>query len=194
MSPTRRDFLQGTAAAVGAVAISGRLLKATPAPASISSSPRPMRILVLGGTGFIGPYVVRHALYRGHTVSIFNRGRSNTHLFPEVEKLVGDRDGDLESLKGKEWDAVIDNTGYVPRVVRDSAELLKDSVGRYLFTSTGSVYDMDRERIDEDSPLLSAEDPMSEDVGKYYGPLKVLCEQRSDSLRLTIVCIIIAGR
>ena len=136
-----------------------------------------MRILVLGGTGFIGPYVVRHALYRGHTVSIFNRGRSKTHLFPEVEKLVGDRDGGLDSLKGKEWDAVIDNSGYVPRHVRDSAELLKDSVGRYLFTSTRGVYDWDQERIDEDSPLLPVEDPQSEDVRRYYGPLKILCEQ-----------------
>lgn len=188
MSPTRRDFLQGTAAALGAVAVSGSLRNAAAAPISTSATPRPMRLLVLGGTGFIGPYVVRHALYRGHTVSIFTRGRSKPHLFPEVEKLVGDRDGDIESLKGKEWDAVIDNTGYVPRHVRDSAELLKDSVGRYLFTSTGAVYDLSQEKIDEDSTLLTAEDPTSlagrptagelrEDVGRNYGPLKVLCEQ-----------------
>lgn len=144
---------------------------------SLSPVPRPMRILVLGGTGFIGPYVVRHALYRGHTVSIFTRGRSNPHLFPEVEKLVGDRDGDIEALRGKEWDAVIDNTGYVPRHVRDSCELLKGSVGRYLFTSTASVYDMDRDTIDEDSPLLELEDPTSEDTGRDYGPLKTVCER-----------------
>ncbi len=176
MSPTRRDFLQGTVA-LGAVAVSGSLRNAAAAPVSTSTAPRPMRLLVLGGTGFIGPYVVRHALYRGHTVSIFTRGRSKPHLFPEIEKLVGDRDGDIESLKGKEWDAVIDNTGYVPRHVRDSAELLKDSVGRYLFTSTGGVYDLSQEKIDEDSTLLTAEDPTSEDVDEYYGPLKVLCEQ-----------------
>ena len=177
MAPTRRDFLHGTAAAIGAAAITASLRKAEATTASIARAPRPMRLLVLGGTGFIGPHVVRHALYRGHTVSIFTRGRSKPHLFPEVEKLVGDRDGDLESLRGKEWDAVIDNTGYVPRLVRDSAELLKGSVGRYLFTSTASVYDMDRDELDEDSPLLELEDPTSEDRGQYYGPLKVVCER-----------------
>jgi 2'-hydroxyisoflavone reductase len=98
-------------------------------------------------------------------------------MFPGADTLIGDRDGDLESLKGKEWDAVIDNSGYVPRHVRDSAELLKDSVGRYLFTSTGSVYRFDQDYLDEDSELLPIEDPTSEDVNRYYGPLKILCEQ-----------------
>jgi 2'-hydroxyisoflavone reductase len=136
-----------------------------------------LRLLILGGTGFIGPHMVQTALDRGHEVTIFNRGKSNPHLFPDIEKLVGDRDSDLESLKGRDWDAVIDNTGYVPRHVRDSADLLKGHVGRYLFTSTGSVYDLSQDAIDEDSRLLDIPEPESEEVNKYYGELKVLCEQ-----------------
>jgi len=135
-----------------------------------------MSILVLGDTGFIGPHMVRYATSRGHDVTLFNRGRTNTHLFPELEKLVGDRDGDLAALEGRTWDAVIDNSGYVPRHVRDTAELLRDSVGRYLFTSTGSVYSFDQDEITEDGELLPIEDPASEDVNRYYGPLKILCE------------------
>lgn len=140
-------------------------------------SVKPLKLLVLGGTGFIGPEIISHALDRGHEVTMFNRGRTGTHLFPRIERLIGDRDGQLDALKGREWDAVIDNTGYVPRLVRDSADLLKGSVGRYLFTSTGSVYDPAQEVLSEDARLLKIVDPTSEDVGKYYGQLKVLCEQ-----------------
>ncbi|MYC90056.1 MAG: NAD-dependent epimerase/dehydratase family protein, partial [Gemmatimonadetes bacterium] len=142
----------------------------------LDPSPRPLNILILGGTGFIGPHQVRYAMYRGHQVSIFNRGRSAPDLFPGVETLIGDRDGQIDALRGRTWDAVIDNSGYVPRHVRDTAELLQDSVGRYLFTSTGSVYTFDQDEITEDGELLPIEDPESEDVDRYYGPLKILCE------------------
>jgi len=150
-----------------------------------SKSKRPMKVLVLGGTGFIGPHVVRRLLSRGHEVSIFNRGRSNTDLFPEAQKLIGDRDGGLESLATGEWDAVIDNSGYVPRHVKDSAALLKGRVGRYLFTSTVAVYDFENGDSpyipkwagNEGSPLAPLAEPESEDVGKYYGALKVVCEK-----------------
>ena len=129
-----------------------------------------LRLLILGGTGFIGPHVVRHAIKRGHTVTLFNRGRTNTHLFPEVEKLVGDRDGQIDALKNRTWDVVLDNTGYVPQHVRDSAQLLKGSVGRYLFTSTRQVFaDFRAPDKKEDAP--------KENVGQSYGALKVLCEQ-----------------
>ncbi|MEE8154595.1 MAG: SDR family oxidoreductase [Phycisphaerales bacterium] len=129
-----------------------------------------LRLLILGGTGFIGPHVVRHAIERGHTVTLFNRGRTNTHLFPEVEKLLGDRDGQIDSLKNRTWDVVLDNTGYVPRQVRDSAQLLKGNVGRYLFTSTRQVFaDFRAPDKKEDAP--------KENVGQSYGALKVLCEQ-----------------
>ncbi len=137
---------------------------------------RPLNILILGGTGFIGPHQVRYAMYRGHQVSIFNRGLTAPGLFPGVETLIGDRDGQIDALRGRTWDAVIDNSGYVPRHVRDTANLLRDSVGRYLFTSTGSVYSFDQDEITEDGELLPIEDPDSEDTDRYYGPLKILCE------------------
>jgi 2'-hydroxyisoflavone reductase len=139
---------------------------------------KPLRILFIGGTGFIGPHMVRRAMSRGHTVTLFNRGRTNPGLFANVEKLVGDRDGGLGVLKGRTWDAVIDTSGYVPRVVRDSAQLLKDSVHRYLFISTGDVYrDFSTPGLDENSPLDVLSDPTSEDVSKHYGAFKVLCEK-----------------
>ena len=176
MSTTRRGFIQAGAAAMGALGL-GAMQHAAASTASKKAAGKPLSILILGGTGFIGPHMVQTALDRGHQVTIFNRGKSNTHLFPDVEKLKGDRDGDLESLKGRDWDAVIDNTGYVPRHVRDSADLLKGHTGRYLFTSTGSVYNLNQDSVDEDSKLLEVPDPESEDVSKYYGELKVLCEQ-----------------
>jgi len=141
----------------------------------------PLRILILGGTGFIGPHQVRYAISRGHTVTLFNRGRTNPGLFPEVEKLRGDRDGGLDVLRGREWDAVLDNSGYLPRLVRDSAQLLKDSVGRYLFVSSISVYDMTLgpgQDVDV-APVATMEDPTlePENLGQFYGPLKALCEE-----------------
>ena len=91
-----------------------------------------MKVLILGGTGFLGPHTVRSLLERGHEVTLFNRGKTNPHLFPELEKLKGDRDGKLDALKGRRWNAVIDTSGYVPRIVDMSAQLLKDAVDMYL--------------------------------------------------------------
>src|SRR5205809_7978293 len=99
-----------------------------------------MKLLVLGGTKFLGRHAVDAALAGGNDVTIFTRGRRNPELFPEVEHLQGDRDGDLDALKGGTWDGVVDTSGYVPRVVRQSAELLRDQVGRYVFVSSISVY------------------------------------------------------
>jgi 2'-hydroxyisoflavone reductase len=142
-----------------------------------------MKILFLGGTGFIGPYQVEAAIARGHQVTLFNRGKSNPGLFPTAEKLEGDRDGKLDALKGKTWDAVIDNSGYVPRHVRDSAQLLKGKVGQYLFISTCGIYQAfydgswPKDGTGEDAPKAPLPEAGSENVNKYYGPLKVLCEQ-----------------
>lgn len=137
-----------------------------------------LKILFIGGTGFIGPHMVRAAMARGHVPTLFHRGKTNPGLFPNVEQVLGDRDGGLAPLAGRIWDAVIDTSGFVPRVVRASAQLLKASVGQYLFISTGDVYrDFSTENMDEDAPLAILEDPKSEDAGKYYGPLKVLCER-----------------
>lgn len=146
---------------------------------SVSGSrPKPLRILILGGTQFIGIHMADIALERGHTVTLFNRGRSNPEMLPGVEKLKGDRNGDLDALKGRNWDAVIDNSGYVPRHVRMTAELLAPQVGRYLFISTISVYASFAEPNDEDSPLRTLADESIEKVdGLTYGPLKVSCER-----------------
>lgn len=137
-----------------------------------------MRLLVLGGTSFVGRHLVEAALGRGHAVTLFNRGRSHPGLFPEAEHLVGDRDGGLGVLAGGHWDAVIDTSGYVPRLVRDSARALAERVGRYVFISTISVYDDPAPGADESAPLRALEDPTVETVtGETYGALKVLCER-----------------
>ena len=188
MTPSRRHFLTTAAAGGLGYTLAARGLSAQGSagdvtaardgqPSAPTNTPRPLRILILGGTGFIGPHMVRYAQYRGHELTLFNRGRSNAELFPGIEKLVGDRNGQLDALRGRTWDAVIDNSGYVPRHVRDSADLLEGSVGRYLFTSTGSVYDFDQDELTEDAGLLPIEDPTSEDVNRHYGPLKILCEE-----------------
>lgn len=174
MSTTRRDFLQSAAAVAGGLTFAPHVPWAVPGPAAAKS----LRILILGGTGFIGPQMVEYALGRGHKLSLFNRGRSNPTLFPEAEKLEGDRNGKLDALKGKSWDVVIDNSGYVPRHVRDSAQLLKGNVGRYLFISTLSVIaDFLVKGRDENAPTAQLTEPGSEDSSKHYGPLKALCEQ-----------------
>ncbi|MDH3734732.1 MAG: NAD-dependent epimerase/dehydratase family protein, partial [Gemmatimonadota bacterium] len=176
MTVTRRDLIKTMGVAGASIALMPARTLASVRPARES-----LRILFIGGTGFIGPHMVRRAMARGHTVTLFNRGRTNTHLFPEVEKLVGDRDGGLGVLEGGEWDAVIDTSGYVPRVVRDSAELLQDSVHRYLFVSTGDAYaNFEKVGLDEDYTLDELVNPTPEDLenpGRYYGPLKVLCER-----------------
>lgn len=138
-----------------------------------------MDILLLGGPRFLGYALIEAALAGGHCVTMFNRGRTNPQLFPEVERIQGDRDGGLAPLAGRRWDVVIDTCGYVPRVVRHSAELLAPSVDRYIFVSTISVY---REPISpeaaENAPLAELADARVEEVtGETYGALKALCER-----------------
>lgn len=137
-----------------------------------------MRILLLGGTAFLGRHLVEAALERGHEVTLFNRGKTNAELFPEVEKLIGDRDGQLEELAGRKWDAVIDTSGYLPRIVRQSARLLKEMAESYCYVSSISAYaDFSAEEMDEASPLAVIEDEKSEDITAHYGALKALCER-----------------
>jgi len=149
-----------------------------------------MRILVLGGTQFLGRAVVESALARGHEPTLFNRGLTRPDLFPNVERLVGDRDGGLEPLEDGAWDAVIDTSGYVPRVVRASAELLQPRAGRYVFVSSISVYaDLSRPGVAEDAPLAEVE-TQTEDWHEAYGALKALCERAVQDVwgeRATIV-------
>lgn len=139
-----------------------------------------MHILIIGGTVFVGRHLVEQAVVRGHTVTLFNRGRSNPGLFPEVEHLVGDRSGDLHALAGRTWDAVIDTCGYHPRDVRATVQALAAHVGRYLFVSTLSVYADDAPAgVTENSPVATLASDVESAVaaGADYGPLKALCEQ-----------------
>jgi nucleoside-diphosphate-sugar epimerase len=168
----RRDFLiAGLAAAVAAPALAR------------AESPRPLRLLILGGTAFLGPHMVQAALARGHSVSLFNRGRTNPQLFPparfpKVETLRGDRDGKLDALRNRSWDAVIDNSGYLPRLVHDSVMLLHGFVPHYIFTSTIAVYaDFGNARISETDRVGRLENSAVELISRRtYGPLKAYCE------------------
>lgn len=159
-----------------------------------------MKILFLGGTGFVGRHMVSEALSRGHQVTLFTRNKTNTDIFPEAERLVGDRDGNLDALKGRLWDAVIDVNGYVPRLVSDSLKLLKGCVGHYLFISAVNACDWDegakRGYADENTPRKAIENSKSEEYwGAEYGALKALCETKveeffpnhSSILRLGVV-------
>src|SRR5881409_2856082 len=143
MSTSRRKFLKLSAIAGGTLGL--RLLPDSSALADFSGSTgkatKPMRILILGGTGFTGPFQVKYALSRGHKVTVFNRGKTHPGELPkEVEQLIGDRNGQFEALKGKRWDVCIDNPTTLPAWVRDAAQMLKGNIGRYVFISTISVY------------------------------------------------------
>jgi 2'-hydroxyisoflavone reductase len=135
-----------------------------------------MRLLVLGGTVFLGRHVVEAAIARGHQVTMFNRGQTRPELFPEVERITGDRNGDLSELRGRTWDVVFDPSAFVPRQVRSMAAALADSVGHYTFVSSISVYPVEQPDKSETAPLAMIEDPDSEDVTAGYGALKALSE------------------
>src|SRR5688572_32886256 len=142
-------------------------------PAWAARKPKPLRILILGGTRFIGLHMTALALARGHTLTFFNRGKTKTDRYPEVERIKGDRNGEIDGLKGREWDVVIDNSGYVPRHVKLSGELLAPSVKQYVFVSSISVYPDFSVPRDESSPVGKLPDETIEKVdGETYGPLK----------------------
>jgi 2'-hydroxyisoflavone reductase len=143
-----------------------------------------MKLLILGGTVFLGRAIVEAAKQRGHTLTLFNRGQSQPGLFPEVEQIHGDRDKDLSLLKGRTWDAVIDTCCYIPRHVRSSAAALCGAVGHYTFISTLSVFDdWSKFNTDENGHLGTLKDESVEEVtGETYGPLKVLCEKTVEEI------------
>jgi 2'-hydroxyisoflavone reductase len=185
MSTTRRHFIKVSAAAGATVAFVAR-----PTSLLAEAAVKPMRILILGGTGFTGPYQVRYAMSRGHKVTTFNRGKSHPNeLPPEVEQLIGDRNGKLDALKDRQWDVVIDNPTTLPAWVRDAAQILKGNVDRYVFTSTISVYEDSKKGPDENAPLqkYDGSDPYKETLEamkargfKTYGPLKALSEKEAE--------------
>src|ERR1700761_7995886 len=169
----RRQFVQ---------IISAAALAASANAVAQEKSTRPLRILVLGGTKFLGVHVVELALQRGHTVTLFNRGKTNADLFPQLEHLKGDRDAQLDSLKGHKWDAVIDDSGYFPRHVKLSAELLAPNVQRYVFISSVSAYASFAKPNTEDSPVGKLDDETVESIDNgAYGPLKALCEKAAET-------------
>lgn len=137
-----------------------------------------MHLLVIGGTHFVGRAMVEDAVARGHGVTVFHRGPAEPEGFPDVEHIHGDRDGGLDALRGRTWDAAIDTCGYRPRVVRDSAQLLIDAVALYVFVSTLSVYPDDAPAgCTEESPTHEPPFPDTEEItAESYGPLKMACE------------------
>jgi 2'-hydroxyisoflavone reductase len=138
-----------------------------------------MKFLIIGGTKFLGRHLVDVALAAGHEVTLFNRGKTNPTLFPNIETIIGDREHDIEKLSGRQWDVAIDVAGYVPRIVRLSAEALKKSVKRYIFISSISVYqDFKKVGMDETYPVAQMpEEHREENDPETYGPRKALCEQ-----------------
>jgi 2'-hydroxyisoflavone reductase len=154
----------------------------TPPPAKKPEAPKSPTLLILGGTGFLGPHIVDAARARGWTVTLFNRGKTAPEKFPDIETLLGDRDGKLDALRGRKWDAVIDTSGYVPRIVKDSATLLADNVGQYVFVSSISAYaEFATVNITETHPVATMPDPTVERVMEFYGALKALCEQAAEA-------------
>jgi 2'-hydroxyisoflavone reductase len=185
LMPDRRDFIRDAALAGGALALGVRDASALPRAA------KPLEILILGGTGLTGPYQVRYALARGHKVTVFNRGRRNDRLPAGVTELIGDRNlHQLDALKAKAWDVVIDNPTTLPFWVKDVGEMLKDSTKQYVFISTISVYDTSKPQpvVNESSPLIeyAKGDPLGvtqaelmKDIGGLYGAMKTASEREA---------------
>jgi 2'-hydroxyisoflavone reductase len=189
MPLSRRELIKLSALAAAATALP--VAAATSTAPAVTRAARPLRILILGGTGFTGPFQVNYALARGHKITLFNRGQKPSPEWSgEVEQLHGDRNtGDLKSLEGREWDVCIDNPTSLPFWVRDAGKVLKGKVGHYLFISTISVYaDGSKAGITEDAALAkyAGKDAMAEtmetlraDMGNLYGSLKTLSEQEA---------------
>jgi 2'-hydroxyisoflavone reductase len=195
MMTGRRQFLKTTAAAGGALGLglglpaAGGSQPAGPMAdprGGVSRAPKALKILILGGTGFIGPHQIRYAVERGHSVSMFTRGRKEPPLFKEVfekvEKLVGDRETDLTALEGRSWDVVIDNSGSNTEWTRASAELLKDSCGLYLYvSSTGVYYPYLTTEIGEDTRVDLVDASGGENGSAAYGVMKATSEQAAQA-------------
>jgi 2'-hydroxyisoflavone reductase len=191
MSKSRRDFLKLSALVSGSVGL-GLLPGASELLAgTVGKAVKSLRILILGGTGFTGPFQVKYALSRGHKVTVFNRGKTHPGELPkEAEQLLGDRNGQLDALKGRKWDVCIDIPTTLPVWVRDAAQILQGNVDRYVFISTISVYsDNSKPGMDESGPLAEYKgaDAMKETqqtlaASRFalYGPLKVLSEKEAE--------------
>jgi 2'-hydroxyisoflavone reductase len=194
MSTSRRNFLKLSAVAGGGIGLGlipgASAFSAAETVGSTGPAAKPLNILILGGTGFQGPQQVRYALSRGHKVTVFNRGKTHPGELPkEAEQLIGDRNGQLDALKGRKWDVVLDNPTTLPVWVRDAAQILQGNVDRYVFISTISVYsDNSKPGMDETGPLAkyTGPDAMKETQAtarsnpRLYGALKVLSEAEAE--------------
>ncbi len=198
MCTSRREFLRMSAAAASLAALGCHARRTRDSNPESESMPPSKKLLILGGTGFLGPAIVEAALARGHQLTLFNRGKTRPDLFPDIVKLRGDRDptkGDgIRALAGRQWDVVFDDCGYYPRMVTASAELLAPNVKQYVFVSSISAYaDNKKVGADERAPLATIADPTVEVMGanyENYGALKALCEQAAERAapgRVTVV-------
>src|SRR5262249_30437232 len=184
----RREFLGMSAGAMlGAGALSAR---------SADQASAPKTILMLGGTGFLGPRTVEAAIRRGHKVTLFNRGKTRPGLFPDLEKLHGDREkDDLKALAGRKWDAVVDTSANVPRWVKKAAAVLGPNIGHYVYISSISVYaDTSKPGTDESAPVATIDDPTTEKIdGQTYGALKALTEKAAEAAMPGKVAVVRPG-
>jgi 2'-hydroxyisoflavone reductase len=188
METTRRSFLQTAAVASASMTVGAARAAARPAPRpQVEPASTKLRLLILGGTGFLGPHTVEYALARGHTMTLFNRGKTNPQLFPNCEKLIGDRNtGDLAALEGGTWDAVIDTSGYVPAHVDATATMVADTAHQYVFISSCSVYADPSTPCAEDAPVVELDEETLAKVTTiresipYYGGMKAHCEKAAE--------------
>lgn len=165
---TRREVLRYGAGVAAGAAMSS----------AFAADAKGKSILILGGTGFIGPHLTQEAQRLGYKITHFNRGKRDADGVSGVETLIGDRKGQLDALRGHKWDVVVDNTGYIPKFVKQSSELLAPNVGYYLFVSSISAYENLDKPYDETAPVSKLSDPNVEQItGETYGPMKALCEQ-----------------
>ena len=193
MSTSRRSFLEVLAMTGGGIGLG--MIAGSPATAGVHNlaqkNPKSLRILILGGTGFTGPFQVRYAISRGHKVTVFNRGRTHPGELPkEAEQLIGDRNGQLDALKGKTWDVVIDNPATLPVWVRDAGQILKGNAERYVYISSTAVYaDTSKQGMDETAPLVkyTGADALKETSATMrasnfalFGPLKAQSEAEAE--------------
>ena len=181
----RREFLRNAAALAASAPFASVL-------AAGDAGRGGMKLLIMGGTGFLGPHIVEAAVKRGHTMTLFNRGKTHPGLFPDLEKLHGDRKTDLSALEGRTWDAVVDTSAYIPGDVTRSATLLGRNVGQYLLISTISVYaKIDKPGMDESAALATTDEPDAQKVtNENYGALKALCEKAAEAAapgRITVI-------
>ena len=199
MNASRRSFLQtaiagSLAAAAGAASAQD---KTDPEFADVKPADKKLKMLILGGTGFLGPHTVRYAVARGHTMTLFNRGRSQPDLFPDLEKLRGDREeNDLEALKGREFDVIIDTSAYVPWHVEATAKMFADSAKQYVIFSSVSAYADHGQVADVDSPLAECTDEFAAECKTIreslanYGAMKARCEKTAEAAmpgRVTVI-------